>query len=254
MKRKQIVAGNWKMNMDFDGGRDLAISIIKEMGPLEATVIFCPPFIHLNYLSVLTKGINNLFIGGQDCNDNPKGAFTGEISAAMLKSVGCEYVILGHSERREYYGETEKLLAKKVDEALANGLKPIFCVGEKLDKREAGEQEKVVGQQLKGGLFHLDKEQFSNIVIAYEPVWAIGTGKTASPGQAQDMHAFIRGMVAKKYNNTIAEQISILYGGSVKPHNAKEIFSQTDVDGGLIGGASLKASDFVDIINGISSH
>ena len=249
MKRKQIVAGNWKMNMDFDKGRDLAISIIRSLGPLEATVIYCPPFIHLNYISILIKGINNLYLGAQNCNEFSNGAYTGEVSTGMLKSVGCEYVILGHSERREYYGEDETRLAKKVDAAISQGLKPIFCVGEKLEVREEGKQEELVEKQLKGGLFHLDKSQFSNIVIAYEPVWAIGTGKTASPEQAQEMHAFIRNLIAKKYDKITADTTSILYGGSVKPNNSKEIFSQSDVDGGLIGGASLKAPDFVAIIN-----
>ena len=251
MKRKQIVAGNWKMNLTFDEGRDLSISIIKRIGPLKDTVIFCPPAIHLNYLSVLTKGINNLHLGGQNCNENPKGAFTGEVSASMLKSVGCDYVILGHSERREYYKEDGELLANKVNEVLAKGLQPIFCIGEKLDAREAGNQEKVVGKQLKEGLFHLNEEAFGNVVIAYEPVWAIGTGKTASPEQAQEMHAFIRNMIGKKYNSGLADFTTILYGGSVKPNNAREIFSKPDVDGGLIGGASLKASDFVSIIESL---
>lgn len=249
MKRKQIVAGNWKMNMDFDEGRDLAISIIRKLGPLEATVIFCPPYIHLNYLSTLSKGLDNLYIGAQNCHENNSGAYTGEISAGMLKSVGCQYVILGHSERREFYGEKDELLAKKVDAAIAQKLYPIFCVGEKLESREAGDQEKVVEEQLRNGIFHLDKEQFSNVVIAYEPVWAIGTGKTASPNQAQEMHAFIRKLIAQKYDQQIAGETSILYGGSVKPDNAKEIFSQPDVDGGLIGGASLKAPDFVALVN-----
>ena len=249
MKRKQIVAGNWKMNMDFDEGRDLSISIIRNLGPLEATVIFCPPFTHLNYLSVLTKGINNLFLGAQNCNENYSGAYTGEVSAAMLNSVGCHYVILGHSERREYFNEGDDLLAKKVDVVLANGLQPIFCVGEKLDIRETGNQEKVVERQLTGGLFHLDQDQFAKVVIAYEPVWAIGTGKTASPGQAQEMHLFIRNLIAKNYNKSIADLTSILYGGSVKPSNAEEIFNQADVDGGLIGGASLNAHDFVALVN-----
>lgn len=252
MKRKQIVAGNWKMNKNFDEGRDLAISIIRKMGPLESTVIFCPPSIHLNYLSVLTKGINNLSLGGQNCSEHNAGAYTGETAASMLKSVGCSYVILGHSERRAYFGENDALLAKKVDEALANDLKPIFCVGEKLESREAGEQEKIVASQIEGGLFHLEEGAFAEIVIAYEPVWAIGTGKTASPEQAQEMHAFIRQQLTKKYGTKIAESTSILYGGSVKPGNAKEIFGQPDVDGGLIGGASLKAPDFVAIIESIS--
>ncbi len=253
MKRKQIVAGNWKMNMDFDKGRDLTISILKGLGPLQSQVVICPPYIHLNYLSVLTKGISNLSLGAQNCHTEVNGAFTGEVSADMLKSTGCDYVIIGHSERREYFDESDEFLAKKVDAALAVGLIPIFCVGEKLEVREEGTQEKIVGKQLKGGLFHLDKSQISNVVIAYEPVWAIGTGRTASPEQAQEMHQFIRKFISKKYSNELADSIPILYGGSVKPNNAKELFANKDVDGGLIGGASLKADDFIAIINSISN-
>ena len=251
MKRKQIVAGNWKMNMNFDEGRDLAISIIRKLGPLQADVVFCPPFIHLNYQSVLIKGIERLHLGAQNCSQHLKGAYTGEVSASMLKSVGCAFVILGHSERREYFKEDGELLSKKVDAVLSNGLKVIFCFGEKLDVRESGGQEKVVESQIRNGLFHLNNDQFAQVVLAYEPVWAIGTGKTASPEQAQEMHHFIRGLIAEKYGEQIADQTTILYGGSVKPSNAKEIFQQPDVDGGLIGGASLKASDFVEIINSL---
>ncbi len=249
MVRKQIVAGNWKMNMDFDEGRDLAFSIIRKLGPLHSQVIFCPPFIHLNYLSVLTKGIANLSLGAQNCHQQNNGAYTGEVAASMLKSVGCEYVILGHSERREYFAEGDEILAQKVDVAIANDLIPIFCVGEKLEIREAGTHENTVEKQLKGGLFHLEKDLFSKVVVAYEPVWAIGTGKTASPQQVQEMHYFIRKAIANKYGKKIADMTSILYGGSVKPNNAKELFENSDVDGGLIGGAALKASDFIDIIN-----
>lgn len=239
------------MNMDFDEGRDLTISIIRKLGPLQADVVLCSPFIHLNYLSVLIKGINGLHLGAQNCSQHLKGAYTGEISAPMLKSVGCTYVILGHSERREYFGEAGQLLSKKVDAALSNGLRVIFCFGEKLDKRESGDQEKVVEAQITNGLFHLEKEQFEKVVLAYEPVWAIGTGKTASPAQAQEMHHFIRGLITNKYGQETGEQTTILYGGSVKPNNATEIFQQPDVDGGLIGGASLKAPDFVEIINSL---
>ncbi len=249
MKRQRIVAGNWKMNNNFDEGRDLTISIIQKLGPSGTLAVLCPPFIHLNYMSTLAKGIANLKLGAQNCHTEANGAFTGEISAPMLKSVGAEFVILGHSERREYFGETDDFLAKKVDAVLSNDLRPIFCVGEKLESREAGEQEAVVSRQLEGGLFHLSEEQMSKVVIAYEPVWAIGTGKTASKEQAQEMHKFIRGLVAKKYNDNLADLTTILYGGSCKPDNAKELFSQPDVDGGLIGGASLKAADFVAIVN-----
>jgi triosephosphate isomerase len=249
MKRAQIVAGNWKMNMEFNAGRDLAISIIRQLGPTETQVILCPPFIHLNYISMLTKGIANLKVGSQNCHAAPQGAYTGEVSVAMIKSVGAEYIILGHSERRQYFNETDEMLAEKVDAVLEGGLKPIFCCGEKLDSREAGKQEEVVNKQLSGGLFHLSAEQFKNVVIAYEPVWAIGTGKTASPQQAQDMHAYIRKLISDKYGDSTADMTTILYGGSVKPNNAEEIFKKPDVDGGLIGGASLKSDDFVAIVN-----
>lgn len=249
MKRQHIVAGNWKMNKNFDEGRDLLNSIIQKLGPSNTISVICPPFIHLNYFSMLTTGIANLYLGAQNCHPEPGGAFTGEISAPMLKTVGVEYVILGHSERREYFQESDEFLAKKVNAVLASGLTPIFCCGEKLDSREAGDQEKIVRQQLEGGLFHLEKDQFQNVVVAYEPVWAIGTGKTASPEQAQEMHKFIRDLIAGKYGQEQANLTSILYGGSCNPSNAKELFSQPDVDGGLIGGASLKAADFISIIN-----
>lgn len=249
MKRKQIVAGNWKMNMEFNSGRDLAISIIRQLGPTETKVILCPPFIHLNYISMLTNGIANLIVGSQNCHAAPKGPYTGEISVPMLKSVGAEYVILGHSERRQYFNESDEMLADKVNSVLEGGLKPIFCCGEKLDVRESEKQEEVVNKQLSGGLFHLTAEQFQEVVIAYEPIWAIGTGKTASPQQAQDMHAYIRKVIAGKYGEDTANMTTILYGGSVKPNNANELFKQPDVDGGLIGGASLKADDFVSIVN-----
>lgn len=253
MKRKNIVAGNWKMNMDFNQGRDLAISIIKQLGPTENKVILCPPFIHLNYISMLTKGVANLHVGSQNCHAQDHGAYTGEISVSMVKSTGAEYVILGHSERRQYFNEDEKTLAPKVDAAITGGLSPIYCCGEKLDKREANKQEEVVEKQISGGLFHLSTADFSKVVIAYEPVWAIGTGKTASPKQAQEMHAFIRSLISEKYGKDIADSTTILYGGSVKPKNAKEIFKKPDVDGGLIGGASLKAGDFVAIVNSFPS-
>lgn len=249
MKRLQIVAGNWKMNKEFDEGRDLAISIINKIGPSETKVIVCPPFIHLNYISMLSKGVANLNVGAQNCHTEQSGAYTGEVSASMLRSAGVDYVIVGHSERREYFGETDEMLAKKVDAVLEQGLVPIFCCGEKLDVREAGTQEKLVADQLAGGIFHLEASQFQKVVIAYEPVWAIGTGKTATPQQAQEMHAFIRKTIAKKYGAAVADATPILYGGSCKPSNAAELFAKPDVDGGLIGGASLDATDFVAIVN-----
>ncbi len=249
MKRAQIVAGNWKMNLNFQEGRDLASSIIQSSSPSDVLMVLCPPFIHLNHLSTLSNGISNLEIGAQNCHQESSGAYTGEISARMLKSVGCSFVIIGHSERREYFDESDKLLTNKVNAVLANDMRPIFCCGERLETREAGTQEALVMSQLENGVFHLDSEAFSKIVIAYEPVWAIGTGKTATPGQAQEMHAFIRSLIVKKYGRELADSTPILYGGSCKPDNAAEIFSQPDVDGGLIGGASLKASDFVAIVN-----
>ncbi len=248
MKRRQIVAGNWKMNLNFQEGRDLASEIIRMIKPSNTLTVLCPPFVHLNHLSVLANGISNLEIGAQNCHQSSSGAFTGEVSAEMIKSVGANFVIIGHSERREYFNEDDELLAKKVDAVLANDLQPIFCCGEKLDVREAESHEALVQSQIEKGLFHLDSEAFAKVVIAYEPVWAIGTGRTASPEQAQEMHHFIRSLIAKKYGKSIASATSILYGGSCKPDNAVEIFSQPDVDGGLIGGAALKAKDFISIL------
>lgn len=248
MKRQQIVAGNWKMNLNFQEGRDLATAIIRNIGPSEVLTILCPPFIHLNHLTTLTNGISNLEIGAQNCHAERSGAYTGEISAGMIKSTGASFVIIGHSERREYFSETDAMLAKKVIAVLENGLRPIFCCGEKLETREAGDHEALVQEQVEKGLFHLDSEAFSKVVIAYEPVWAIGTGKTATSAQAQEMHHFIRSLISEKYGAETAESTTILYGGSCKPDNAAELFSQPDVDGGLIGGASLKAADFIAIV------
>jgi triosephosphate isomerase len=249
MKRRAIVAGNWKMNKTYEEGRDLTKGIIAQLQPSEAHVIICAPFIHLARISSAIKDITNLTLGAQNCHQEVSGAYTGEVSAAMLKSVGVESVILGHSERRAYFHEDDALLAKKVDTALAHDLQPIFCCGEALDIREKGTQNEWVESQIKNALFHLSPEAFQKIVIAYEPIWAIGTGKTASPEQAQEMHAHIRQLIANKYGAAIADGTSILYGGSVKPANAKEIFAKPDVDGGLIGGASLKAEDFIAIVN-----
>ncbi len=248
MKRQQIVAGNWKMNLSFQEGRDLANEIIGSIGPSDTLAVLCPPFVHLNHLSMLTNGISNLEIGAQNCHQAASGAFTGEVSASMIKSVGASFVIIGHSERRESFGENDSLLANKVNIALQNDLRPIFCCGEKLENREAGTHEALVGNQVENALFHLDSTAFSKVVIAYEPVWAIGTGKTATSQQAQEMHFFIRNVISKKYGDAIAAATSILYGGSCKPDNAAELFNQPDVDGGLIGGASLKANDFIAIL------
>ena len=249
MKRQRIVAGNWKMNKTYNEGRDLARQIVESLQPSEVLVILCPPFIHLTNISNIIKDVTNLAVGAQNCYQEQNGAFTGEVSPAMVTSTGAEYVILGHSERREYFQETDELLAKKIDLALDTGLLPIFCCGERLEVREADEHEALVAEQVRTALFHLDEAAIRRVIIAYEPVWAIGTGKTASPEQAQEMHRYIRDLLTQQYGKEVAEGVSILYGGSVKPGNAAELFSQPDVDGGLIGGASLKADDFMAIVN-----
>lgn len=249
--RSKIVAGNWKMNKTLEEGNVLASEIMSMVeGEVrgDVKVIFCTPFPYL--LSIKNQlGTNaRIAVGAQNCNENDWGAFTGEVSAAMLKSMNIPYVILGHSERRQYFGEDGKLLAKKVDAALKHGLTPIFCCGEPLEIREKGEHEALVKQQIEEGLFHLDDSDIKKIVIAYEPVWAIGTGKTASSEQAQEMHAVIRELLKEKYSRNTAEEISILYGGSVNAANAKELFACPDVDGGLVGGASLKSREFTEVI------
>ena len=211
-------------------------------------VVICTPYIHLASVAGLIDK-NIIGLGAENCADKEKGAYTGEVSAEMVKSTGADYVILGHSERRAYYGETAEILKEKVNLALANGLKVIFCIGEVLEEREAGKQNEVVKAQIEGSLFELTAEQYANIILAYEPVWAIGTGKTATAEQAEEMHAFIRGVIAEKFGAQAAEDTTILYGGSCKPSNAKELFAKPDVDGGLIGGAALKADDFKGIID-----
>ena len=249
--RKKIVAGNWKMNLDYNEGLALFSEItnmIKDevTGAQEAVV--CSPYIHLHSLVQMAKGYSKISVGAQNAHQAESGAYTGEISAKMIKSVGAAYVILGHSERRQYFGETNELLAKKTDTALANGLKPIFCIGETLSERDAEIHFGVIKDQLKDGVFHLDAAQFAQLVIAYEPVWAIGTGLTATAPQAQEIHAFIRAEIAAKYGQQLADDTTILYGGSCNAKNAPELFSEKDIDGGLIGGASLKSRDFVDIL------
>jgi triosephosphate isomerase len=246
--RKQIVAGNWKMNNDLAQTETLITSLKKQTKTSDAEVMIAPTFTNLwqAYQSLKDHSIEVI---AQNMHFAENGAYTGEISANMLKSVGVKTVILGHSERREYFNETDGILAKKVDAALANNLRVIFCFGEVLADRKSGSHENVVGTQIKNALFHLQASAFKNIVLAYEPVWAIGTGETASPDQAQDMHAFIRKTLADKYGYDVANSVSILYGGSVKPANAEEIFSKPDVDGGLIGGAALNADDFYAIVN-----
>jgi triosephosphate isomerase len=250
MNRK-IVAGNWKMNTLLESAIKLAGDVdelLSENNPGDVTVVLIPPypFIH-PVLDVIDR--NKIKVGAQNCASEPKGAYTGEVSAEMIASTGAEYVIIGHSERREYFGENDEILSKKLSLALENDLTPIFCIGEKLEEREAGKQFEVVENQLKNTVLSLDEKNIQKLVIAYEPVWAIGTGKTATPEQAQEIHAFIRKLIGEKFGTKIANEIPVLYGGSVKPGNAKELFAKPDIDGGLIGGASLKAKDFVDIIN-----
>ncbi len=248
--RKHIVAGNWKMNCTFTEADDLINGIMEKLEhqelPRDTQLIVCPPF---PYLEMTTDYANDSYfmVGAQNVAAEEKGAYTGEVSAEMLESMEIDYCIVGHSERRAYYGETNKTVAAKVDRLLAHGLKPIVCVGEVLEEREAGRQLDVVKRQVEEGLFHLTAEQMKEVVIAYEPVWAIGTGKTATPDQAQEIHAHIRSLLVEKYGKALADDISILYGGSCKPSNAKELFACPDIDGGLIGGASLKADDFIAI-------
>lgn len=249
--RKKIVAGNWKMNLDYNEGLSLfseIINMIKDEVTGKQEAVVCSPFIHLHSLAQLAKGYNKISLGAQNAHQAESGAFTGEISAKMIRSVGAAYVILGHSERRQYFGETNELLAKKTDIVLKNELRPIFCIGETLQEREVNKHFDVIKSQLTEGIFHLDAAQFGKLVIAYEPVWAIGTGVTASSAQAQEIHAFIRKEIAAKYNQQVADDTTILYGGSCNPTNAPELFAQPDIDGGLIGGASLKSRDFVDIL------
>lgn len=239
------------MNKNLEEGHQLTsevVNMVKDEVTSAVEVVLCTPFIHLNSVSKLLAGSKNVKLGAQNCSEHESGAYTGETSVSMLKSVGAQYIIIGHSERREYFGETDKLFAKKVDAVLGAGLTPIYCCGEKLEVREANQHNKLVKDQITEALFHLSTADVQKVVIAYEPVWAIGTGKTASSAQAQEMHAEIRAHLASKYGKEVAEEITIQYGGSVKPDNAVEIFAQPDVDGGLIGGAALKSRDFVDIV------
>lgn len=245
--RKNIVAGNWKMNTTVAEGIELAQAVAAKSSEVPSSVqlIIAPPFTHLVPVSQAIKG-TAIGLSAQNCADKEKGAYTGEVSADMLVSAGCTYTILGHSERRQYYGETDATLVDKVKLAISKGLSPIFCVGENLEEREAGRHFDVVSSQIRNVLYTLSEEEMSKVIIAYEPVWAIGTGKTASAAQAQEIHACIRKVVAEKFGD-LAEDITILYGGSCKPSNAKELFACPDIDGGLIGGAALKADDFIAI-------
>ncbi len=246
--RKNIVAGNWKMNTTVAEGIQLAKEVVEKSAQLNGNVklILGTPFTHLYPVAQVLNG-SNVGLAAQNCADQPKGAYTGEVSVSMLKSVEAQYCILGHSERREYYGETSEKLVKKMALALEQGISPIFCVGEKLEQREAGEHFNVVKAQIEEVLFTLTDEQMKQVIVAYEPVWAIGTGKTATAEQAQEIHNFIRKTIAAKFGQQIADDTTILYGGSCKPSNAKELFACPDIDGGLIGGASLKSDDFVAI-------
>jgi triosephosphate isomerase len=246
--RKKIVAGNWKMNTLLKEGMELAgyVEKLQKQKKSDALVIIAPPFIHLSKIRELIDGVK---LAAQNCSSEVSGAYTGEISPAMLVSAGVEYVILGHSERRSYFNEDNSILNRKVKLALSEGLKPIYCCGEVLAERISGSHFEVVRSQVKEGLKDLTGDEIGKVVIAYEPVWAIGTGEVASPEQAQEMHHFIRELVAEIFGEDIAGDMPILYGGSCKPSNARELFANPDVDGGLIGGASLKAEDFIDIVN-----
>ena len=246
--RKNIVAGNWKMNTTVPEGVELAnnVNALLKGKKANCDVIVCVPFTHLTAVNAVLEP-ELVALGAENCSEHAKGAYTGEISAPMVKSTGATYVILGHSERRQYFGENNEQLLAKTKQALENDLRPIFCVGEVLEQRENGTYNDVVKAQLEA-LFTLTPEEFGKVVVAYEPVWAIGTGKTATADQAQDMHAHIRQVIADKYGKQVADDTTILYGGSCKPGNAKELFAKPDVDGGLIGGAALKAEDFMGII------
>ncbi len=248
--RKKIVAGNWKMNNNKSETAELIQALKSLSFSTDVRVMIAPAYTHLAQAEELTQG-GRIEVLAQNMNANDSGAFTGEISAKMLHSIGINKVILGHSERRAYYNETDAGLKQKVQTALTYDMEVVFCFGEDLDERKAGSHFEVVKSQLETALFDLNSSDWSKIILAYEPVWAIGTGENASPEQAQDIHAFIRGLIASKYNKDLAEDVSILYGGSVKPANASGIFSQPDVDGGLIGGASLNAEDFTAIIQSI---
>lgn len=251
--RKQIAAANWKMNLSLQQAEELIKALLETNHELNTQhlAVFAVPFPYIVPVKQLLNGRQNVFVAAQNCSANKNGAYTGETSAEMLQSLALKYVVLGHSERREYNHETNEELAKKVDIAMAHQLHPIFCCGEPLQIREAGTQNSYVEQQLKESLFHLSAEQLTGFIIAYEPIWAIGTGKTASSEQAQEMHAHIRNVFEKQYGKAVADSISILYGGSVKAANAVEIFGQPDVDGGLVGGASLVATEFSAIINSL---
>ncbi len=251
--RKQIVAGNWKMNKTFEEADELLFELAEGIEPLElenVEIVICPPALYLEMSTDV--GLENGFsVGAQNCSNKEGGAYTGEISAAMLKSLDVDYCIVGHSERRKYFKETDQELAEKVNILLDNDITPIFCCGEVIEERDQNIHFQVVQKQIENSLFHLTDDEVANVVIAYEPVWAIGTGRTATAGQAQEMHAFIRQILKGKYGNELAEGLSVIYGGSCNAQNARELFAQPDVDGGLIGGASLNSADFLTIIKSV---
>jgi len=249
MNRKKIVAGNWKMNTSAKEASDLVSAILAEEVALDVEKVFFPPFPFLKTVCDLTASLNEFKVGAQNCSEHLKGAFTGEVSASMIQSVGCEYVLVGHSERRTYFSESSAQLIEKINQALSNNLNVIFCFGEHLAERKSGQHFETVKQQLVEVLQHFPKENIYQLVLAYEPVWAIGTGETASPDQAQEMHAFVREQLKSIFSEQAAQYIPILYGGSCNAQNAAQLFACKDVDGGLIGGASLKADDFCKIIN-----
>ena len=250
--KPKLVVGNWKMNKSFDDAQDLILDIQNNLKDrkLQTEVVLCPPFVYMELLTDIAEEEDSQFYAGaQNCSEHESGAYTGEVSAEMLASMGVEFCIVGHSERRKYFGETNAVIAQKINLLLKNDIVPIVCCGELLEERKAGKHTQVVQQQIEESLFHLQASEFERVIIAYEPVWAIGTGETATPAQAEEMHAFIRSLVEKKYGTEMAYNTYILYGGSCNPKNAADLFMQEDVDGGLIGGASLKADDFCAIID-----
>ncbi len=246
-----MIAGNWKMNHDFSTGINTVSEIVDQLEAMETSrvsVVIAPSYLHLEAIQQMTSDFPNIYVAAQDCSAHGSGAFTGEVAAFMISSIGAQYVILGHSERRTHHAENGELLLKKLQQAFAAKLRPIYCIGEQLQERYHARQEEVVKTQLEEVLGGLTQEEMNRVVIAYEPVWAIGTGETATAGQAQEMHAFIRRWVRSRFGEDLAQSLTILYGGSCKPSNAEKLFSQPDVDGGLIGGASLKASEFIKLI------
>lgn len=248
--RKNIAAGNWKMNLTWDESQELAQQMVELYASTPTSgpeMILAPAFPNLAAVAAAFKDAPNFHLAAQNVHQAPSGAYTGEVSINMLAAVGCSHVIIGHSERRQYFGENNELLASKMQAVLNAGLKPIYCVGETLEQRESGKAFSVIESQIKEGSFQLTEEEYGQCILAYEPVWAIGTGKTASPDQAQEVHAFIRGLLEKQYGLALAQKTSILYGGSVKPANAKELFGRADIDGGLVGGASMNAEAFIKI-------